>query len=137
MLNRSSITASLESTAGRRASLLVVLGLVILGLLAQPLISVVSAQPSESPAAAPGTAASGAWEYRTLFVTWDSEALDWVVDFSDGTRTEGLDQILDNEGAAGWHLVSVVPELSVDLVIDNVPSHDVRRLRIFLERPLA
>ena len=49
--------------------------------------------PTESlpppPSDAPGSTASG-WEYRTLFVRWDTQTLDWVADFSDDTHIQGL-----------------------------------------------
>jgi hypothetical protein len=117
----------------------------------------VSAQPSPSPSAhagaeataapapaSPSTAAPSAapattavrWEYRTLFVTWDTALLNWVADFSDGTRVEGLDTILNNEGANGWELVAVVPELWTQ-VVDDAIREDARRLRIFLKKPLG
>ena len=96
-----------------------------------------SAAPSQAPAstAAPGTTAV-AWEYRTLFVTWDANILDWVADFSDGTRIQGLDPILNNEGRHGWELVAVVPELWTQIVDDAI-REDARRLRIFLKKPLG
>jgi hypothetical protein len=96
-----------------------------------------SAAPSQAPAstAAPGATAV-AWEYRTLFVTWDANILDWVADFSDGTRIQGLDPILNNEGRHGWELVAVVPELWTQIVDDAI-REDARRLRIFLKKPLG
>ncbi|MBN2550025.1 MAG: hypothetical protein JXB15_12755 [Anaerolineales bacterium] len=38
---------------------------------------------------------------------------DWVVEFNDGTRVEGLDAILNREGGHGWELVNNVTEFSV------------------------
>jgi hypothetical protein len=88
---------------------------------------------SEPPDA---SADAGGWEYRTLFVTWDSGTLNWVADFSDGTRIEGLDAILNNEGRFGWELVAVVPELWQQVVEDAI-REDARRLRLFLKKPLG
>lgn len=62
----------------------------------------------------------GKWTYRTLYIQWkemkDSRGkkyADWVVEFNDGTRVEGLDAILDREGGHGWELVNIVTEYSV------------------------
>ena len=94
--------------------------------------------PTESlpppPSDAPGSTTSG-WEYRTLFVRWDTQTLDWVADFSDDTHIQGLDAILNNEGKHGWELVAVVPELWQQIV-ENAIREDARRLRIFLKKPL-
>ena len=94
--------------------------------------------PTESlpppPSDAPGSTAAG-WEYRTLFVRWDTQTLDWVADFSDDTHIQGLDAILNNEGKHGWELVAVVPELWQQIV-ENAIREDARRLRIFLKKPL-
>jgi hypothetical protein len=92
--------------------------------------------PASEPPGPGGDAGAGAWEYRTLFVTWDSATLNWVADFSDGTRIEGLDAILNNEGRFGWELVAVVPELWQE-VVDDAIKEDARRLRLFLKKPLG
>ena len=120
-----------------------VVGLVLVGTMLQSLGAVVSAQPSPTPSeakaeatAVPAAAEAAGWQYRTLFIIWDAEEGNWVIDFSDGTRTVGLDEILNNEGANGWELVAVVPEFAVDLISDNAAGHDVRRLRVFLKQPL-
>ena len=54
------------------------------------------------------------WVYRTMYIEWkelkDSRGKKynaWVVEFSDGSRVEGLDAILNREGNAGWELVTV------------------------------
>jgi hypothetical protein len=86
------------------------------------------------PSDAPSSGGPG-WEYRTLFVRWDTQTLDWVADFSDGTRIEGLDAILNNEGTHGWELVAVIPELWQQIV-ENAIREDARRLRLFLKKPL-
>jgi hypothetical protein len=129
------------------------LGIVALALLAATLVPVwaapVAAQASPSPGIATAveslppppasdapSKAAGTWEYRTLFVTWDSARLDWVADFSDGTRIEGLDAILNNEGRFGWELVAVVPELWQQVVEDAI-REDARRLRLFLKKPVG
>jgi hypothetical protein len=147
------------STGIRRHSALVALVAILVATLLLAFTTAASAQPSPSPPIAPSatasasaTAAPGAlpsaapaspsapdgatmqWEYRTLFVTWDTTILDWVADFSDGTRIEGLDTILNNEGVNGWELVAVVPELWTQ-VVDDAIREDARRLRIFLKKP--
>jgi hypothetical protein len=95
--------------------------------------------PAESlpppPSDAPSSSATE-WEYRTLFVTWDSATLNWVADFSDGTRIEGLDAILNNEGRFGWELVAAVPELWQQIV-ENAIREDARRLRLFFKKPVG
>ena len=83
----------------------------------------------------PRTSTAPTWEYRTLFVTWDRDLLDWVADFSDGTRIQGLDAILNNEGRNGWELVMAMPEQWSEIV-DAAILQEVRRMRIFLKKPL-
>jgi hypothetical protein len=60
------------------------------------------------------------WTYRVIYITWkelkDSRGKkygEWVVEFNDGTRVEGLNAILDREGSHGWELVNIVTEYSV------------------------
>ena len=61
------------------------------------------------------------WEYRTLYIFYKNDLKDakgkkystWVVQWNDGSQTEGLDIILDNEGKAGWELVNLVVEYSM------------------------
>ena len=133
-----------SSKAWLMAMMALALGATLLGSLAAG----VSAQsPSPNPddiGRAPATVVPGdpviatgpTWEYRTLFVTWDSAAVNWVADFSDGTRVEGLDTILNSEGANGWELVAVVPELWTQ-VVDDAIREEASRLRIFLKKPLG
>jgi hypothetical protein len=131
-----------------RAWLVAVLAPTLAATLLALLTSGVSAQPpSPNPddiGRAPATVVPGdpviptapTWEYRTLFLTWDSDALNWVADFSDGTRIEGLDAVLNGEGANGWELVAVMPEQWTELVDDAI-IQEVRRLRIFLKKPVS
>jgi hypothetical protein len=47
------------------------------------------------------------WEHRTVVVLRDTV---WFIEFADGSRLEGLDQVLDEYGSKGWELVSLVPQ---------------------------
>ena len=57
------------------------------------------------------------WEYRTLYIVWkelkDSRGRkynEWVVEFNDGSRVEGLNAILNREGSSGWELINLVTQ---------------------------
>jgi hypothetical protein len=146
MVERSSLPARGRARPGRLSTVVALIAVLAAGLV-PTLAPSVSAQsptpqatsPAESlpppPSEPPGSTLPG-WEYRTLFVTWDSQLLNWVADFSDGTRIEGLDAILNNEGQHGWELVAVVPELWQQIV-ENAIREDARRLRLFLKKPRA
>jgi hypothetical protein len=92
--------------------------------------------PAPARTSGPAAAEPVRWEYRTIFVTWDTSILDWVADFTDGNRIQGLDAILNNEGRSGWELVAVVPELWTQ-VVDSAIREDARRLRLFMKKPLG
>ncbi len=62
------------------------------------------------------------WEYHTTYIEWKANELRdsrgkkysaWVVEFTDGSHIEGMDNILNYFGGNGWELVSVVTEHSV------------------------
>ena len=48
------------------------------------------------------------WEHRTVLIQRDSSG--WAIQFADGTRLEGLDQVLDEYGTKGWELVTLIPQ---------------------------
>ena len=48
------------------------------------------------------------WEHRTVLIQRDSTA--WHIEFADGSRLEGLDQVLDEYGSKGWELVTVTAQ---------------------------
>ena len=48
------------------------------------------------------------WEHRTVLIQRDSTG--WAIEYADGTRVEGIDQILDEYGAKGWELVTFAPQ---------------------------
>ncbi|MGI8423694.1 MAG: DUF4177 domain-containing protein [Chloroflexota bacterium] len=48
------------------------------------------------------------WEHRTVLIQRD--AAGWVIQFADGHRLDGIDQILDEYGSKGWELVSLVTQ---------------------------
>jgi hypothetical protein len=48
------------------------------------------------------------WEHRTVLI----QRIDgvWAIEFADGQRLEGIDQILDEYGGRGWELVTFAPQ---------------------------
>ena len=48
------------------------------------------------------------WEHRTVLIQRDESG--WAIQFADGSRLEGLDQILDEYGSKGWELVNLLPQ---------------------------
>ena len=48
------------------------------------------------------------WEHRTVLIQRDAGG--WAIEFADGSRLEGLDQVLDEYGAKGWELVTLIPQ---------------------------
>ena len=48
------------------------------------------------------------WEHRTVLILHDSTS--WHIQFADGTRLDGIDQILDEYGSKGWELVTLAPQ---------------------------
>jgi hypothetical protein len=48
------------------------------------------------------------WEHRTVLI--NRGASGWLIEYADGTRLEGLDQVLDEYGAKGWELVTLIPQ---------------------------
>ena len=48
------------------------------------------------------------WEHRTVLIQRDESG--WAIQYADGTRLEGLDQILDEYGSKGWELVTLLPQ---------------------------
>jgi hypothetical protein len=48
------------------------------------------------------------WEHRTVLIQ-RIEGL-WAIEFADGQRLEGIDQILDEYGSRGWELVTFAPQ---------------------------
>ncbi len=83
------------------------------------------------------------WEYRTLYIIWKEirdargkKTNDWVVEFSDGSRVEGLTAILDREGNAGWELVNVLSEYSVGTGF-QYGGANTTGFRAFFKRPLV
>ena len=48
------------------------------------------------------------WEHRTVLIQRDAGG--WAIEFADGSRLEGLDQILDEYGSKGWELVNLLPQ---------------------------
>jgi len=76
------------------------------------------------------------WLYRTELIHWDPVAATWFVTYSDDTRVDGLDAVLNGNGAAGWELVALFPEQTADAVVDGLTGQDSRRLRaVFKQRP--
>ncbi len=48
------------------------------------------------------------WEHRTVLIQRIEGA--WAIEFADGQRLEGIDQILDEYGSRGWELVTFAPQ---------------------------
>jgi hypothetical protein len=48
------------------------------------------------------------WEHRTVLIQ-RTEGV-WAIEFADGARLEGIDQILDEYGSRGWELVNLAPQ---------------------------
>ena len=48
------------------------------------------------------------WEHRTVLIQRDGSG--WHIQFSDGTRLDGIDQVLDEYGSKGWELVTLAPQ---------------------------
>jgi hypothetical protein len=48
------------------------------------------------------------WEHRTVLI----QRIDgvWAIEFADGQRLEGIDQVLDEYGGRGWELVTFAPQ---------------------------
>ncbi|HET7771025.1 MAG TPA: DUF4177 domain-containing protein [Chloroflexota bacterium] len=51
------------------------------------------------------------WEHRTVLIQRDESG--WAIQFADGSRLQGLDQILDEYGSKGWELVTLQPQTYV------------------------
>ena len=59
------------------------------------------------------------WQYRTLYIYLEElkdsrgkKYKGWVVKFSNGSRVEGIEAILDREGNSGWELVNMMTAFS-------------------------
>ncbi|HMQ31811.1 MAG TPA: DUF4177 domain-containing protein [Chloroflexaceae bacterium] len=81
------------------------------------------------------------WEYRTIYISWkelkDSRGKkynEWVVEFSDGTRLEGLSKILSPEGKNGWELVNILSEYSEP--VNHWGGNNTKGYRAFFKRKL-
>lgn len=48
------------------------------------------------------------WEHRTVLIH-RTEGV-WSIQFADGGKLEGIDQILDEYGSRGWELVTFAPQ---------------------------
>lgn len=48
------------------------------------------------------------WEHRTVLIRRIEGV--WAIEFADGARLEGIDQVLDEYGSKGWELVSLVSQ---------------------------
>jgi hypothetical protein len=48
------------------------------------------------------------WEHRTVLIQRIAGV--WAIEFADGQRLEGIDQILDEYGGRGWELVTFAPQ---------------------------
>lgn len=66
------------------------------------------------------------WEHLTVVIKWDTEREQWRSDWSGGRPHRTLDGILDQAGAQGWELVSVVPYIAVSF---DHPVHADLNLR--------
>lgn len=53
------------------------------------------------------------WEHLTIIIKLDANPEQWTSDWPDGRPHHTLDGVLDQVGAEGWELVSVVPLLAI------------------------
>ena len=74
------------------------------------------------------------WEHRTVLIPRD--AAGWFIEYADGTRLEGLDQILDEYGAKGWELVTLLPQ-TYHTAAGHYGPFDVTAYRAVFKRPLT
>ena len=74
------------------------------------------------------------WEHRTVLIPRD--AAGWFIEFADGSRLDGLDQILDEYGSKGWELVTLLPQTHTTSAGQYGPF-DVSAYRAVFKRRLA
>jgi len=82
--------------------------------------------------------AAGKWEFRALQVFYDQVEdgeqvyWDYCIDFSDGTRLTGLNEILNTFAEKGWDLVNVFPSYTASL--GAAGENFAMELRVILKR---
>ena len=79
------------------------------------------------------------WAYATLLLKLElregtEKYRDWTLQYADNTFLEGLDNILNSYGRAGWELVSV---LSEHADVSEAYGYSATTYRAFFKRPLA
>jgi uncharacterized protein DUF4177 len=74
------------------------------------------------------------WEHRTVLVVRD--AAGWFIEFADGSRLDGLDQVLDEYGSKGWELVTVVAQ-TYSTAAGQFGPFDVSAYRAVFKRRLT
>ena len=73
------------------------------------------------------------WEHRTVLIQRDESG--WAIQFADGSRLEGLDQILDEYGSKGWELVTLLPQSYVTTAGQFGPYDASAYRAVFKRRP--
>ena len=72
------------------------------------------------------------WEHRTVQIQRDESG--WAIQFADGSRLEGLDQILDEYGSKGWELVNLLPQSYITLAGQFGPFEAAAYRAVFKRR---